>query len=115
MICLTPLRQSAEIRRALEFTGLLYSHLRLVLSPMENRQGHPASRSRPQLPVQGTILNRLGNVIAGNRLRARQIRDGSRDFQDPVVGARAQIQIRHRILEQLLRRLVQFAELLQLA
>ena len=32
-----------------------------------------ASKSRPQLPVQGTILNRLGNVVAGNPLRACQI------------------------------------------
>ena len=71
--------------------------------------------SRPQLPVQGTILNRLGNVVAGYFHCARQIRDGSRDLQNPVVGPRAQIQIRHRVLEQLLRRLVQFAELLQFA
>jgi hypothetical protein len=32
-----------------------------------------ASKSRPQLPVQGTILNRLGNVVARNGFRARQI------------------------------------------
>jgi hypothetical protein len=53
MICLTPLRQCAETRRALEFTGWLYSHLRLFLSPMGNRQGHPTlvSNSRPQLSV----------------------------------------------------------------
>ena len=39
-----------------------------------------ASNSPPQLAVQGTILNRLGNVVAGNHFQPGQIRNRTRDF-----------------------------------
>jgi hypothetical protein len=43
--------------------------------------------SSPQLPIKRAILNRLGNVVAGNLFRARQTRDGPRDFEDSAAGA----------------------------
>jgi hypothetical protein len=45
-------------------------------------------RPHPQLPVERTILNRLGNVVVGNLFGRGQVRNCPRDFQNPVVGAR---------------------------
>jgi len=71
------------------------------------------SVSTPQLTVERTELDRLADVVAGNVFSAGQVGDGARDFQDSVVGAGAQVQVRHRKLQQILRRVVQFAELFQ--
>ena len=60
-------------------------------------------------------MNGLGNVVAQDFFRAGQIGNCSRHLQNPVVGARAQIQIGHCVLEQLLRPVVQFAERFQFA
>ena len=60
------------------------------------------------------VLDGLGNVFAGNVFRARQIGNRPRHFHDPVVSPRAEIQFRHRHLQQLLRRVVERAEFLQL-
>jgi hypothetical protein len=46
----------------------------------------------PQLPVERAVLDRLGNVVAGNVFRAGQIGNRPRHLQNPVVGAGAQIQ-----------------------
>ena len=67
--------------------------------------------SRPQLAIERTILNRFGDVLARDVLRAGQIRDGARDFQDAVVSSRAQIQITHGELQQILGLLAEFAKL----
>jgi len=40
----------------------------------------------PQLPVQRPELNGLRNMVRRNRLRAGEVRDGARHFQNAVVG-----------------------------
>src|SRR6266852_2074292 len=45
---------------------------------------------RPQLPVQGAVLDGFGNMIGGELFGASQVGDGAGDFQDPVVSAGAQ-------------------------
>jgi len=45
--------------------------------------------SRPQLAVEGAVLNGFGDVVAGDFFGAGQVGDGAGDFQDAVVGARA--------------------------
>lgn len=60
------------------------------------------SSSRPQLPIQRPILNRLRHMLARDSVRIRQVRNRSRHFQNPVIRPRAQVQIRHRELQQFL-------------
>ncbi len=50
---------------------------------------YPGLSSRPQLPVQRPVLNRLGNVVAGNLVGAGQVGNRAAHFQDAVVGAGA--------------------------
>jgi len=78
------------------------------------RDGKENCRSRPNLPVEGTVLNRLRNMIAQDFFRAGQVRNRPRHLQNPVVGPGAQIQIGHRILQQPFGRFVQFADLMPL-
>ena len=68
---------------------------------------------RPNLPVEGTVLNRLLNMVAQNFFRTGQVGIRSRHLQNPVVGPDAQIQIGHCVLEQFLGRLVEGAEFLE--
>ncbi len=50
----------------------------------------------PERPVEGAILDRFAHMVGRDRLRAGEIGDGACDFQDPVVGTRAQVQLGHR-------------------
>ena len=52
-------------------------------------------------------------MIPNNFFRVRQIRNCPRHLQNPIVGSRAQIQIRHRKLQQFHRRFIQSAVSLQ--
>ena len=70
---------------------------------------------RPELPVQRAVLDRFGDVLAGDVLRAGQVGNRAGDLQDAVVGAGAEVQIGHGELQQLHRRLIQRAVALQLA
>jgi hypothetical protein len=53
-------------------------------------------------------------VLARNVFRARQIRNRPRHLHDPVIRPRAEIQFRHRHLQQFLRAVVQRTKFLQL-
>src|SRR5687767_1068566 len=46
--------------------------------------------SSPQLAIQLPILDRLTDVLRGNVSGAGEVCDGTRDFQDAVVGACAE-------------------------
>ena len=81
----------------------------------QSRFARYASYSRPNLPVERAVLNRLRNVVAREVLGAGQVGNGAGDFQDAVVGAGAQVQVGHGELEQFERGLVQGAILLELA
>ena len=74
-----------------------------------------ARESAPPLPIKRAVLNRLTDVVAGNLLRIAKIGNGACNFENSVVGAGAQMVFRHRIFQQLARRLVQLTKRFQLA
>ena len=55
----------------------------------------------PQLPIERTILNGLADMLRHESFGCRQACDGASPFQDPVVGAGAELQFVHRHFEQL--------------
>jgi hypothetical protein len=75
----------------------------LIPPPVEKKindaSGTAHAESSPQLAIKRTELNRFGNVVAGNFFRAGQIGDGARHFQNAVVGAGAQVQVRQASLK----------------
>ncbi len=70
----------------------------------------PVRHSRPQLAVEGAILNGFGDVFRCEPLRPRQIGNGAGHFQNAIVGAGAELQLVHRHLEEFQRRFVERAE-----
>ena len=53
-------------------------------------------------------------MVAGNGLRAGQVRDGPSHFQDAVIGPGSGLHVGHRLFEEFARRLAKLAERLQL-
>jgi hypothetical protein len=51
--------------------------------------------SRPQLPVEGAVLDGFGDVFAGDVFTPGKIGNRAGDFQDSIVGARAQFEVSH--------------------
>src|SRR5512143_4023312 len=60
-------------------------------------------RSAARPAVQGTVLDRLGNVFRLDGLRPLDIGDGPRNLQDPIEGTGGQPQALHGHLQQVLR------------
>ena len=56
--------------------------------------------SSPQTTIQGPILDGFTEVLRGDLIGAGQICDRTRDFQDPIISSRAQIQIGNRFADQ---------------
>jgi hypothetical protein len=54
----------------------------------------------PNGPVQAAVLQRFEQVVLSDILCFRQIRDGPRHLEDPVVSAGAEMQVLHGMLEQ---------------
>lgn len=52
--------------------------------------------SVPVIPVEASVLNGLRDVFRAHCIRAVKIRDGSRDFQNPVVRAGGKTHPPHR-------------------
>jgi hypothetical protein len=50
----------------------------------------------PKSAIESPILDRFADMFAGDLITRLQIGDRARHFQDPVVSASAQIQLRHR-------------------
>src|SRR5438128_816160 len=69
----------------------------------------------PQLPIQAPISNRLRHMPLLQVLRTVQVGDGAGHAQDAVVGAGAKAQAFHGSAEEGLARLIQDAELAELA
>jgi len=69
----------------------------------------------PQIPIQGTVLDGLHHVRGLDGGASSEVGDGARDFQDAVVGAGAELEIRHGVAEELLPGAVELAVLLDLA
>ena len=64
---------------------------------------HPArGLSHPELAVQHAVLDRFGDVVGGDGLRALQVRDGAGDLERPVVGPCREPQLRDRLPQELL-------------
>lgn len=72
------------------------------------------SISSPQIPVERAVLNGLGEVFDADSRRIGEVGDGARDFEDAVVGARAELQLAHREAEHFLARGVEPAVSLEL-
>ena len=66
--------------------------------------------SRPKCPVQGSILDRFGDVLGLNSLLAFEIGNGPPHLEDSVVGAGGEPLLRHRAFEQAFAISRQFAE-----
>ena len=54
----------------------------------------------PEIPVQGTVLNRFENVISENRFTFLKVRQGARDFEDAIVGSGAEIHFIHGLISE---------------
>ncbi len=74
-----------------------------------------AALSRPQISVEGAVLDRFGDVVRADLLLRVEIGDGPRDFQYPVISARAEIQLRHGHFHHAFRIRAELAERLDLA
>src|SRR5213592_353931 len=70
--------------------------------------------SHPKCAIEGTILDGFADVLGRDLRFSVEISDGARDFQDPIVGAGAEIQFAHRHANQFLRVLAELAVLLEL-
>jgi len=57
----------------------------------------------------GAVLERFGDVIAGDCFRAGEVGDRARDFEYAIVPARGQLHRHHRVFEQYLRLLIYYA------
>ena len=66
------------------------------------RFGEGGGCSNPKLPVEGPVLDGLGDVLGLDAGGAGQIGDGAGDLQDAVVGPGAEMQFADRHLEHVL-------------
>jgi len=58
------------------------------------------SSLRPQLPVQAPVLDGFRDVVGLDGLGVREVRDGARDLEHPVVGAGGEVEFFDGLLEQ---------------
>src|SRR3954463_1171368 len=79
-----------------------------------SRSTRAAAESDPEGSVKRAILNGFAYVLGCDRVATGEISDRARDFENPIVGARAQVQLRHRDADQLLRFVSEQAVLLDL-
>src|SRR5438477_4542526 len=70
--------------------------------------------SHPKCAIEGTILDGFADVLGRDLRFSVEISDGARDFQDPIVGAGAEIQFAHCHSDQFLRILRELAVLFEL-
>jgi hypothetical protein len=69
-------------------------------APFPNATAHVEVLLTPEAAVKGAVLDGFGNVAYGNLWLCVEICDGARDFQYPVVGARAQTLLLHGAFKQ---------------
>ena len=77
------------------------------------RRRSPAPASKMAFPVEGAVLDGFSDVFGGNFRQAVQVGDGAGDFQNPVMGPRAEPHLVDRQRHDLLRRVIQRAILLE--
>jgi len=78
-----------------------YQHSKLCFSRLR----------RAEAPIETAVLNGFAEMLGHDILTARQICDGSCDFQKPVVGARRESRSVHRHLQKLRSLGINLAEL----
>lgn len=76
-------------------------------------EGTGPARSIPVIPIQTAILDRLGEVFGGHRLRPAQIGDSARHFEDAIMCPRRKSHPPHGHLEGSLARVIQPADFAQ--
>ena len=65
--------------------------------PFEHETSTSTIRSAsPQTTVESPILDGFTEMICSDLVRAGQVGNGTRNFQNPIISARAQIQVAHR-------------------
>jgi hypothetical protein len=60
----------------------------------------PAAVLQHSCTIQSAVLNGFGDMRSGNRIRAGKIGNGSRHFEDAMIGARRESQAHNGLLEQ---------------
>ena len=67
--------------------------------------------TRPPLPIQTAVLDRLGQMFGADIGTGRHVGDGAAYFQDAVVGTGAEAQAVHRFFEEALSYFIDAADL----
>ncbi len=57
------------------------------------------SESRKQLPVEGAVVEGFQNIVRPDFHRTGEIRQGPRDFQNPVMRAGGELHFLHRVFK----------------
>jgi hypothetical protein len=89
-----------DVRKGVGLCGVLCSGNAARGYPAASMPPRLSLPLSPQLTVQRAQLHCLAHVLRSDPVRTSEVGDGAADFEDAVVGAGAEAEVRHRRLQQ---------------